>query len=1214
MEYSFRKSLVYAFLIFALVLAVSIMPVSAQVTKGSISGTVVDPSGAAVVGAQVKATNSETSQSVATTSDATGSFRFNQLQPSTYKIEVKREGFRTTTMSNVGVSVSSDAAIGAVKLELGAAAETVEVSSTAPIIESTQAQVTNTFSPVELNNLPGIGENQGLDNLAILLPGVSASRDLFFSNTNGGTGFTVNGIRGRNNDQEIDGQNNNDNSVGGPALFVANSEFVDQYSIVTSNFGPEYGRNSGSVVNIVTKHGTNNWHGVVKDTEGNSALNSLSNIQRASSSSPFGSQWTGVGQDLTKVPHFNENFFTAAINGPVIKNKLFVFGGFDTQIISSKNPYQTGLQTPTPDGIAAMTSCYTSAASQQSIAALTTYGPYGIPGGNPTPVNPQPVHLLNPVVPNDPSGDCVVNFGGVTRTLSNGLHQYDWTARVDLNASPNDTVFFRYIWQRQRFFNQDTFVSGYAALGYPNDVPAQSQQMAIDWSHQISNHMVNDLRLTFGRLNVQFGGNSIGNTVPNDGGLLTNSIANVIFSDTTLGGFGPSTGSPQGRIVNTYQVQDNWTDVVGKHTLKAGVNYTFQRSPNVFLPTVNGQYRFADWDAFAQNTPNRIRVAFGNPSLDFREHDTFAYVGDDFKVTNSLTLNLGVTYTYYGQPANLFHTLDLKQQTGSNPFWDPTLPQSVTVFPNIPAPKNSWGPSVGFAYNPEWAGHGKTVFRGGYRLSYDPPYYNIYLNIASAAPQVMLQTLGSVAASGNPLPAVPLGPNVRSALSSSLTPGIFDPRQFNSTDVSPDFGPDRVHQWSFGIQRELGAHAAVEASYVGNHGLKLFQTVNGNPDISTYPANQLPSGVTPCANSFVPNTPPSATALDDTGRLNCDTPAVLRTRNNGGYSYYNGLQTSFRANNLFNQLTMKANYTFSKTLDNVSEIFSTFAGGGALALAQDPLNTRKGEYGISGLDFPHTFTLSAYEAVPFFKSQHGLVGHVLGGWAVSGTYVWQSGQSYTPSQFLFGAFSGACCNDVPFNNAFIGNFDTLRPFYGNPSAPATSVGVFAGDACSFFGDPTICGLPANQLLDWTSINVASVDPNNLAFTLPVNPVNQNQVRYILNGAEAQSVFGTPFGSVGRNQVRDAITNTTNLEISKAVNIGERVTIRWHMSLVNVFNHPNYGYNLGAPDASTTFGGIDPFVDVDAGLANRQGSQVGFGDPKVFDGGHRSIRFGLRIGF
>ncbi len=190
----------------------------------------------------------------------------------------------------------------------------------------------------------------------------------------------------------------------------------------------------------------------------------------------------------------------------------------------------------------------------------------------------------------------------------------------------------------------------------------------------------------------------------------------------------------------------------------------------------------------------------------------------------------------------------------------------------------------------------------------------------------------------------------------------------------------------------------------------------------------------------------------------------------------------------------------------------------------------------------------------------------------------------------------------------------VRPFYGNPSAPAGSVGAYAGDTCNFlssstFTDPS-CSLAPTTILDWTALNSTAA----FTGTGAENPVTKSQVRYILNGPTAQSVFGTPFGSVGRNQVTDAITNTTNLEVSKNIKWGERVNITWHMSMVNAFNHPNYGYNLGGADASSTFGGIDPFVDADAGLSNRAGAGVGFADPKVFDAGHRTIRFGIRIGF
>ena len=145
-------------------------------------------------------------------------------------------------------------------------------------------------------------------------------------------------------------------------------------------------------------------------------------------------------------------------------------------------------------------------------------------------------------------------------------------------------------------------------------------------------------------------------TVPSDTGV-DQAITRATFTDTSLLPFGLNGVFPEGRIVNTWQGQDNLNWVKGKHTFKAGVNYTYQRSPNTFLPNLNGAFRFADWQAFAANKPNRVRIAAGTPTLDFREHDTFLYAGDDWKLRPNLTLNLGLTWTYYGQPANLFNDL-----------------------------------------------------------------------------------------------------------------------------------------------------------------------------------------------------------------------------------------------------------------------------------------------------------------------------------------------------------------------------------------------------------------------------------------------------------------------------------------------------------------------------------------------------------------------------
>jgi hypothetical protein len=508
----------------------------------------------------------------------------------------------------------------------------------------------------------------------------------------------------------------------------------------------------------------------------------------------------------------------------------------------------------------------------------------------------------------------------------------------------------------------------------------------------------------------------------------------------------------------------------------------------------------------------------------------------------------------------------------------------VRTFPRIPSTKNAFGPGVGFAYSPQWGGwltgHGKTVIRGGYRLTYDPPFYNIYLNISSASPQVFLQTLPSSVAAKIPMPAVPTGPTVREQLSGFLTLGVYDPRSFNETTIAPNFGPDRVHQWSLGIQRQFAKDSVFEARYVGNHGFDLFQSINANPYVASlaesFP-NLLPPGVTPC---------PKADAVVPTaeGRVNCN-QGIVRERTNTGYSDYNALQLEFRSTSLFNQLTMRAGYTFSKTTDNVTEIFGTGAAGNTLAFSQNPLNFTSAEHGLSGLDIPQAFTLSFVEDIPVFRAQHGVVGHILGGWGVAATYLLSSGQPYTPQQYALGEFSGAAGGDANFNVSFAGSYDTFRPFLSNPNASAANVGIYAGDACSYFGSG--CGINSDTLISFNAVNTTGA----------VTTVNKSQVRYIVNGGVAQTVFGAPYGNAARNSLRDFKTNSANFTLYKRFKFWEHAVLQWHMSMVNVFNHPN-------------FSSVDPFVD-DAGFS---GLYNGFADPTLTDGGNRSIRFGLKITF
>ena len=1134
----------------------------AQVVAGSISGTIQDSTGAAVPGATVKVTAATTGQVVSTETDPTGLFKIPFLRVGVYSLEVRKEGFKRVSFPNVEVAVGEDHGMGVISLEVGQINTVVEITASALLIETTQSQISTSIGTTTLTTFPAMDFNIGLDNLVMQLPGVVGTRDNNRANTDGAA-FSVNGLRGRADDEQIDGASNNDNSVTGPSLFVGNPDFVQEYQVTTNNFGPEYGRNAGSVINVITKSGTNNWHGDVFATEGNNKLNSLTNVEKAF-------------EGLHQLPVRNDEFSGGSVGGPVIKNKVFLFSGFDDEIIPGGGVFSGSGLTPTPQGLQTLEACYPNSASLQ---ALAKYGPFGITGGNPS-VSGTPTTKTVTLTTASGDANCPFQASGMQRMLSTSSHQYDVFNRLDVNGN-KDRVYGRFMFQKITPLNQQ----GSQGNGYPESVPGLAEQWGVSWTRTLSSSMFNQLQINYNRQNTQFGGNTIGNTVPT-----MNNWAEGLASVTMpsgYAGFGPANNMPEGRIVNTYQLQDNWSYVHGSHQIKAGTNLTYQRSPNVFPANFNGSYAFSSFSNFIADVPSSLSISLGNANLDFREHDSFWYVGDDYKVRPNLTLNLGLTYSYFGQPANLFNKLDMANETSSKPMFNPDLPISVRTFPVTPAPKTSFGPSAGFAYNPTWwGGAGKTVIRGGYRLSYDPPFYNIYLNIATSTPQVLAQTLSGAAAQNVPMPANPSGNAIRALAAPYLITGVADPRSYNQTNVTPNFSGDHVQMWSLGIQEQLSAHAVLESRYVGNHGGGLFQSINANPLVSNLMA-EFPgavSGVTPCsaADAIVPRA---------VGRVHCD-EGVLRTRTNTGMSDYDGWQTELRSTNLWDQLTMSTSFTWSKTTDNTSEIYSSLAGGNSVAISQNPLDYTHAEHGLSGQNIPKSWTLSFSESIPMYRRQHGLAGHILGGWSVAGSYLIASGQPYTPVQAFLPGNTGVDWMDSTFNSAFFSYPSVnMRPFYGNPKAPISNVGMYAGDMCNYDG-VVGCNLPANTMLSYNSYEGGNTGSPYI--------VSANSVRFVVNGPTAEAIHGTPFGNVPRNSLRDYQTNTANFAIYKNIQITERFKVRFDVSAMNVFNHPN-------------FSSVDAFLD-DAGDSVYGVEGDGFGIPSLTDGGARQIEFGLRIEF
>jgi hypothetical protein len=1101
-ENSMKRSLIGKFsalLTFAGVLLCVQFGNAQGIVTGSISGTVLDPQGAVVAGAKVTARHVATNREFMSETTSAGIFTLRALPPGTYDVKIQATSFRSYESKGLQVNVGEDTSLGAVKMEIGAASETLTVEGSAPLIEATTQQITNTFESQKVQDIP-LGNS--MDSFALFVPGVATAGDASFSNTNGAE-LAVNGQRARSNNYQIDGQANNDNSVGGPSIFFGNQDAIAELQIVT-NYSAEYGRNMGAVVNYVTKSGTNNFHGSAYEFWQGSKFDSLSNQEK----NPLlgfcmPGQSTSTGCSAPQVTGFVDNRFGGTAGGPILKDKSWFFfsTNFERQRTAGSPSNSGGLITPDPTGIQQLQTAFP---NNPAVQALATIGPTAVKGGNPKFFNPQTI------VVSDGTASAPVEFAEVNRFVPAPFNDREFTGRVDLKLSSKDNIFGRYVFQQQFFGG----ISGTSiAQGDWIDEPGRDQQIGVDWVRNFSTNFINQVRASYSRVNFGFQGGSFPNCVMAS---ITNCPTSISFGDGTTLGVGRANNLPQGRIINVIQGQDNASWQHGRMTLKMGGEWTHQLSPNVFLPNVNGTYTFPDFDSFLANQPDALSIVAGNPHLPFVENDLAAYLQDDWRVSEKLTLNLGLRWEWFQQAINLLHDRTVAQQTGPNPFWDTSLPLSQTTIPHIPQALHNFSPVVGFAYSP--FGNSSTVIRGGFRIGYDPQFYNMFLNTATRAPVVNSGQFPNATVTSAPgLPSSgAFGTDVQAAVL-PLVPTGGNPGSRPQTLVTRNFHNPYSEQWNFGIQHAIKPKIVAEIRYVGNHTVGNFQSFNGNPAlrrlITDGFSNVIPAGLTPCSDSTAPGY--------SQGYVNCNLTRVVM-RGNTAYSNYNGLQTELRVAQ-FHGVTATASYTWSKTIDNASEVYSTAAGGNTLNFAQNPFDISSAERGLSGIDFPHLFGLAFIYEIPFYKHQQGLVGHVLGGWQMNTTYRYTFGQPYTTIESRFAGSGTSLCDPTGTMSTF---YDACRPIVSNPAAPLASIGI-----CT---DPTLsdCGIQ-----DYVS-GAAT---------------NMNAVRWIVNDNNAAKFFGTPFKGIGRNTLRGQPISTVNLSMLKDTKLTEKLTFQFRATAYNLLN-------------------------------------------------------------
>ena len=1208
---------------------------SAQETTGSLRGTVTDVNGGVIAGATVTVTNDATGaqQTKQTTGD--GTFEFTKLSPGNYTVTIESSGFKRSLNKEVSVKLGIVNPLD-VKLEAGAVSETVTVTAgTEEIVQRDQSQISHTVETRKIEDLPSNAAGSGLDTLALLAPGVIPNNSGGV-NTNG-TGISVNGNRARSNNFQIDGSDNNDLSVAGPALFVDAQDSLQEYQIITNNFSAQYGRNQGAIINLVTKGGTNDFHGTLFEYHRDRhKLDTLNNIERAGGQTEpdrslfnvFGGQ-VGGPMYLPKFGEGGKSYWKGT-------NKAFFH--FDYQGI--RNPASATLRAATPQlafvasELPRLLSTFPGNAVFQTISQFSSFA---IPGTQPrSDLTGAHTVFINPTLPAASrisntfrAGDQgpfqiggpfdVINLNGTLfqaaipeRIVSEPFTENYWDFRFDIKPNNKDSITVRNLHQTQLFIN--TLAT---SNGFSGDLPAGSRNFGGSWTRQITPTVVNEARASYQKINVEFGGGCEARTPGCVPGPLQigSALANISFggvlgftkTSTTLQTIGPATNLPQGRVGKVYQIADNLTWVAGKHSIIMGAEYKHLNEVVPFLPNFNGAYAYSSVTRLLNNAPSGISLTAGDPTLAFTEDDQYYFFQDDFKLRPNFTLNLGVRYEYTGQPINKLHDVTVARESGASPFYDPALPLSLKTVPSVRPDKNNFAPRFGFAWSPHFEkgflhslfGSDATVFRGGYSIAYDAAFYNILLNVQNGAPfsaAIALNTgnaLTSTTTSPLPLPGSPFGDIIRgNATTSGVLPlGKLNPRYLSQTTVAPDFHSPYSQQWSFGIQHQFGRNQVAEARYVGTRGVGLFQNINDNFFVGPMYngiTNWFGTGINlPSFKQFVPagivpqvctDNPATPFVNESTCNGRIKPQAGITMRANTANSFYHGLQTRYNARLFKDALSLGASYTFSKTIDDASEIFAFDI---ASANAQNPFNINRPERALSQIDRKHAFSMNFIWEMPWMKEQKGFVGHLLGGWQLNGVYLAVSGEPYTPGQFFNGGVLGV-------GNAYLTSGE--RPFIGNPSADKRLVGISQIDAFLIFD------APLTNPKGFYSFNEINTTGNFVS-------VSPSQVRYIVNLPGAASIFNTPFGDATRNSLFGPMLNQLNLGLFKHIRIGERWNLELRAEAYNFLNHPNPGYGVNGN------GYLPDFFVEDAGVVGSA-----FAQNSDITLARRTLQFGLRLSF
>ena len=1160
-----RKSLLcmqlIAVALFALACVPSLMAQSAGTS--ALAGTVTDPSGAAIPNATVTIINNATGQSRTTMTGTDGSYRFTLLPPGNYKVTFSAQGFKTSEVASETLNVTETPELSRT-LEVGAASEQVTVEAAAEALQTQSSTLGTTVTSQQVTGLPL--SNRNYTQLLTMAAGANVGVENATEIGKGTQDIAVNGNDPAQNNFQMDGVSIVNTSNTGSArdcgiytgIGIPNPDAIQEFKIQTSTYDASYGSHPGANVNVVTRSGSNQFHGDVWEFFRNTDLNANTFFDNLDGG--------GVQQVL------NQNQVGGAIGGPIKKDKLFFF--VDYQETRQKNGIANGGSTsvllfPLPDDrTAANVGAALCPANHPGNPAYNTF--FGInqvacDGSN---ISPQSLALLNTklangqyYIPGNPTGQ----YGPVVYSDPATYTEHQLIANADWVINQKNTLAVRYFWTADpQFLPFPPGLSGVSSNteGSPVTLKYGNTNAVLRLTTLVTNNLVNELHAS-GQRNVAHGTDSTPVTPQSIGQAtivptMTELPVTVIFNGPSLNGSLYPDNSPTDQT--EYGDQISWSH--GDHTIRAGYEFQYAQWPITFAGLERGFLfygTFADW--LIGSNGNILQCLYcvrsGPDGIvhNYVEDNHTAFVQDDWKVNSRLTLNLGVRWEYdgtygdkYGNLTNISIPLlnsvpvpptgpttsgpGLVGYVVPNNYENhyPAPPAGVTVSSRSQPvtsgpPLSNFAPRLGFAWQP--SKDGKLVVRGGVGLFYDRIGGGTFVHgLEQGYPYaVTLDYSGSAAfgyTNANPYPSTPLGTfasrwaNFNGCQPQCLTGAANSALDTPAIDMA--LHTPLTRQYNVNVQYEFAPSWVLEAGYVGSSSNNLLDQYHDvNVPLLAGPSNPI--------NGITVNT--VANAALRVPYLGYTPPGVDESAFDG-ISNYNSLQVTLRKQ-LTHGLLMQASYTFSKDLSDIPLINS---GSGAnsnvpTALAQ--------QYGPVGFSHPQRFVVNYSYDLPFGKHT-GALGVLANGWNVSGVTTVQDGTPLTIS-------------DQNAGTAYdLGTYDTPRAQmcsganYGSIATSGSITQRLGGTA----GGPGY-------------LNINAFCP------APLAP----------NG-EAAGIYGAPtlFGNSGSGIILGPGNFNWDISIIKTFQITERQQVVFRSEFFNTFNHPQFSNPVGtAISTPSTFGEI-----------------------------------------